>query len=170
MARYTIANIGHPSDAEYKDMLCSNMIAHFPLTPSDIHTAKNIFSCNISSINGKTPRKHTQTVLPDYMAIPIQIKDMTQRLNISEDVLFVIRLALLVSVLRSLKFMTVEYIPKHMGTLISKYLEKVYDIYLRRGFTVNLFLMDRKFECLCDNILGYSDLNVEDRILERSYI
>ena len=109
-------------------------------------------------------------MLSDYMAIPIQIKDMTQRLKISEDVLFMIRLAFLVSVLRSLKFMTVEYIPKHMGTLISKYLEKVYDIYLRRGFTVNLFLMDREFECLCDNILEYSDLNVEDRILERSYI
>ena len=63
--------------------------------------------------------------------------------------MFVIRLALLISVSCSLRFMTVEYIPKHTDPVISKYLEKVYDIYLRRGFTVNLFLMDREFECLC---------------------
>ena len=71
---------------------------------------------------------------------------MTQRLTILEEILFVIRLAFLISVLRSLKFMTVEYIPKHMGTVLSKYLEKVYDIYLRHGFTVNLLLMDREFK------------------------
>ena len=79
----------------------------------------------------------------------MKIKYMTQRLTISEDIMFVIRLDFLVSVSCSLKFMIVEYIPKHTGTIFSKSLEKVYDIYLRRGFTVNLFLMDREFECLC---------------------
>ena len=73
--------------------------------------------------------------------------------------MFVIRLALLISVSCSLRFMTVEYIPKHTDPVISKYLEKVYDIYLRRGFTVNLLLVEREFECLCDNMPGYSDFN-----------
>ena len=54
-------------------------------------------------------------MLSDYMAIPIQIKDVTQRLTISEDVLFVFRLAFLVIVSYSLTFMMVEYIPKHTG-------------------------------------------------------
>ena len=54
--------------------------------------------------------------------------------------------------------MIVEYISNHTVTVISKYLDKVYDMYLRRGFTVNLLLMDREFECLCDKIPGYSDL------------
>ena len=73
--------------------------------------------------------------------------------------MFVIRLALLISVSCSLRFMTVEYIPKHTDPVISKYLEKVYDIYLRRGFTVNLFLTDHHLECLHDIIPLYSDLN-----------
>ena len=93
------------------------------------------------------------------MAIPIQIKDITQRLTISEDVLFVIRLDFLVSVLRSLKCMKVEYIPKLTGNVLSKYIDKVYYIYLICGFTVNLLLMDHEFYCLCDKIPGYSDLN-----------
>ena len=103
------------------------------------------------------------------MAIQIQIKDMTQRLMILEEILFVNRLAFQVSVLCSLKLIMVEYIPKHTDPVLSKYLEKVYDIYLRRGFTVDLFLMNHAFECLCDNTAGASDLkatalkyNVED--------
>ena len=84
---------------------------------------------------------------------------MTQRLTISEYIFFVIKLAFLVSISCSLKFMMVEYIPKHKGTVLSKYLEKVYDIYLRHGFTVNLFLMDCDFECLYENIPGYLDLS-----------
>ena len=159
MASYTMAKLGYPSEADYKDMLCSNMITHSPLTPADIDATNNILRCNISSLNEKTPRRHPPRVLSDYMAVPIKIKDITQRLTISEDVLFVIRLAFLVSVSCSLKLMKVEYIPKHTGTVLSKYIDKVYDIYLRCGFTVKLLLMDREFECLCDNIPWYSDLN-----------
>ena len=95
---------------------------------------------------------------------------MTQRLKISEDIMFVIRIAFLVSVSCSLKFMIVEYISKHTGTVISKYLDKVYDIYLRHGFTVNLLLMDHEFECLCDKIPGYSDLNTTSSKYHIEYI
>ena len=83
---------------------------------------------------------------------------MNQRLTVSEDIIFLVGFVFLVSVSCSLKFMIVGYISKHTGTVISKYLKKVYDIYLRHGFTVNLLLMERDFECLCDNIPGYSDL------------
>ena len=85
---------------------------------------------------------------------------MTQRLTISEDVLFVIRLAFLVGLSCSIKLMKVEYIPKHMGTVLSKYIYNVYDIYLICGFTVNLLLVDHEFYCLCDKIMSYSDLNI----------
>ena len=125
------------------------MIAHFPVTPADIDTANSIFSCNIPPLKVKIPGRHPPPVLSEYIEIQIQIKDITQRLIFSEDIMFVIRLDFLVSVSCSLKFMMVEYIPNHTGTVIYKSLEKVYDIYLRRGFTVNLFLMDREFECLC---------------------
>ena len=98
MARYNMAKLGHPSEAEYKYMVCSNIISHFPLTPDDIDDANNIFSFNIPPLNGKKPRRYPPPVLSDYMAIPIHIKYMTQRLTISEDNLFSIRLDFLVSV------------------------------------------------------------------------
>ena len=78
---------------------------------------------------------------------------------VAADAMFVRGLAFLASVLQGIKFTTVEYMTKHMAPVISKYLEKFYDNYLKRGFTVYLFLMDCEFECLRDKIPGYSDLS-----------
>ena len=84
----------------------------------------------------------------DYVAIPRQIKEMNRRLMVAADVIFVIRITFLVSVLRCLKYTMVEYIKKSTDTVLSKYLNKVYDIYIRHGFTVDLLLMDCELECL----------------------
>ena len=105
----------------------------------------------------------------DYAEIPSQIKEMTQRMAVAEDIMFVSGLDFLAIVSCGIEFTMAEYMLKHTAPVLSKYLEKVYDIYLRRGFTVDLFLMNHAFECLCDNTAGASDLkatalkyNVED--------
>ena len=61
---------------------------------------------------------------------------------IAAYVMLVSKIIFLVSVSCSIKYMTVKYIPNCTTPVLSKYLEKVYNIYLRRGFTVNLFLTD----------------------------
>ena len=61
---------------------------------------------------------------------------------IAAYVMFFSRLISLVSVSHGIKYMTVEYIQNHTAPVLSKYLEKVYNVYIRCGFTVNLFLMD----------------------------
>ena len=115
----TIMNFRLHDTLTRKESLITNMIAHFPLTPADIDTANNIFSCNILSLNEKTSIRHPPPVLSDYIEIPIKIKYMSQRLKISEDIMFVIRLSFLVSLLLSIKFMMVEYIPHHIDNVRS---------------------------------------------------
>ena len=61
---------------------------------------------------------------------------------IAAYVMFVSRIIILVSVSCGIKYMTVDYMPNITAPVLSKYLEKFYNIYLRRGFTINLFLMD----------------------------
>ena len=146
MARYSMTKLGHPSEADCKDMVCSNMIAHFPVTPSDIDAANNIFGREIQYQKGKKARSNTPLVVSDYVEIPRKIKEMNQSLMVSEDVMFVRGLAFLVSVLRGIKFITIEYIPKRTAPVISKSLKKLYYIYHVHVFTVELFLMDREFE------------------------
>ena len=78
---------------------------------------------------------------------------------IAAYVRFVSRLISLVSVSRGIRYITVEYMSNLTDPVPSKYLEEIYNIYIRLGFTVNMFLMDLKFKCLHDNMSGYSDLN-----------
>ena len=61
---------------------------------------------------------------------------------IATYVMFVSRLILLFSVSHGIKYTTVDYMQNITAPVLYKYLEKVYNIYLRRGFTVNLFLTD----------------------------
>ena len=61
---------------------------------------------------------------------------------IAAYIMFVSRLILLFSVSRRIKYMTVEYTQNITAPVLYKYLEKVYNIYLKRVLTVNLFLMD----------------------------
>ena len=84
---------------------------------------------------------------------------MTQRLMVAADVMFVSKVDFLVSVSHSLKFTMEKYVQFHTSPVIYKHLEEVYDIYIRRGFTVELFLMDTRFKCLYNNMPGSSEPN-----------
>ena len=81
------------------------------------------------------------TVVSYYMEIKNQIKEMNLSLMVASDIMFVSWIPFLIIVLCSRKLTTAEYIPKHMATILSKYLKKVYDIYLGCRFTVELFLV-----------------------------
>ena len=120
MARSTMADIGHPSEAYYNDMICSNMISHCPVTPADIDTANKIFVCDISSLKVKTVRRQPSTVVSEYVEIPRKIKHMNRRMTVSAGVMFVSGITFLVSVYRGLKSTTVEYTSNRTATVLSK--------------------------------------------------
>ena len=61
---------------------------------------------------------------------------------IASYVMYVSRIIFLVSISRGIKYMKMDYMPNCMAPVLSKYLYKVYNIYIGCGFTVNLFLMD----------------------------
>ena len=70
MARSTMDKIGNPSEADYKGMVRSNTIYHFPVTPDDIDTTNKISSRNITSLKGKTVSRHPLPVVSDCVEIP----------------------------------------------------------------------------------------------------
>ena len=70
MARSTMDKLGKPSEEDYKGMLRSNKISHFPVTPEYIDTTNKIFNCNIPSLKEKTVRRHPPPVVSDYTPIP----------------------------------------------------------------------------------------------------
>ena len=135
------------------------MISHFNIHTTDIDAANKIFGCDIPSLKGKKVRRNPPLVVSDCVTTPRQLKEIKLRLMVAADVMFVIWIISPVSVSRGIKLKSVEYTTKRMALVLSESLEKVYDIYIKRGFTVDLFLRDREFECLRDNMTGTSDQN-----------
>ena len=70
MVRSTMESLGKPSEEDYKGMVRSNMISHFPVTPDDIETTNKIFNRNIPSLKGETFRRKPLSVVSDYIPIP----------------------------------------------------------------------------------------------------
>ena len=69
MARSTMAKLGYPSEADYKDMLRLNIIAHCPVTPVDIDATNKIFDRKIPTLKMKTVRRNPPLVVSEYMSI-----------------------------------------------------------------------------------------------------
>jgi hypothetical protein len=153
-ARRAIGIVGYPSEKDFRNMVSSNMITNCPVTPTDINAANNICGPNIASIKGKTVRVAQEPVLTSYVKVPQEILDLNKEITITADVMFVDGLGFMVTSLRGVNFTTPEYVlTRSKANLISS-LKKVFEIYTQRGFTIQTALMDRKFECLRDNLRG----------------
>ena len=49
--------------------------------------------------------------------------------------------------------------PHWTDPVLSQSSENIYELYSKRGFNVDIFLMDREFECLREIMTGTLDLN-----------
>jgi hypothetical protein len=68
--------------------------------------------------------------------------------------MFVDGLGFIITSSRGVKFTTSEYVPTWSRANLTNSLKKVFEMYTQRGFTIQTALMDRKFECLRDNLSG----------------
>ena len=83
------------------------MIVNFHVTPTDIKNANNIFGPDVPSIKVKSIRRRPESVVSEYIDIPKEILIMNAGLEVPVDVIFVNKLAFLVSVIKRLKFITI---------------------------------------------------------------
>jgi hypothetical protein len=74
------------------------------------------------------------------------------QLEQKRDIMFVCGLPFMVSILRKIKFTTVEYLPGRKQPMRIKSLRKILRLYQNCGFKVETALVDREFECLRDDI------------------
>jgi hypothetical protein len=153
-ARRAIGMLGYPSEKDFRKMVSSNMITNCPVTPTDTSAANKIFGPNVASIKGKTVRVTQEPVLTSYVKLPQEILDLNKEITITADVMFVDGLGFMVTNSRGVKFTTSEYGPTRSKANITNSLKKFFGIYTQRGFTIQTVLMDREFECLCDNLRG----------------
>ena len=103
--------LGFLSERDFEKMVCSKMTVNCHVTFDDKKNAKLIFGPDITSLKGKSVRRNPASAVTDYVDIPQEILESCKELEVSTDIMFINKLPFLVSIIRGLKFTTIEYLP-----------------------------------------------------------
>lgn len=91
-----------------------------PITATDIQVAEHIFGPNLGSLKGKTVRRPLPRSRTGVCGVPLDILQKHPSLEIAMDIMFINKIAFLVSVSRKLHFGTVEALPDRQTDTIKK--------------------------------------------------
>jgi hypothetical protein len=147
-ARKALGLVGYPSPRDFRNMVSSNMIKNYPVTPSDVANANKIFNPDLATLKGKTVRQTPPPVMTDYIQIPQEIVSLNRNVTLTIDIMFVNGIPFMVSISRKINFTTVEYLLGRKQPQLVSSIKKIINLYRTRGFTIDTALMDREFECL----------------------
>ena len=84
-------------------------------------------------------------MITDITAVPRKILQLNQWVTISSDIMFVNGLYFVMIIPQWIKFTTVEYVLQWTAGILSKSLDMINDIYNKRGFEIELLLMEQEF-------------------------
>ena len=121
-----------------------------PVTHTDVTNAHTIFRPDLPSVRGKTVRQTPAPVVTNYVAVPCSTIDRNQMVMLAVDVFFVNRTALLITLLRKIKFVTADHIPVWTAKSLAKHIDQVVQVPTQAGFTMQTILMDGEFEKVKD--------------------
>ena len=144
-AREVQITMGRPSTTMFLDLLKKNGIANCPVTPADVEAAEYIFGPDIGSLKGKTTRRSPPIVDSPVTAVPADVLQKYRKVTLCVDIMYVNRVAMLVSISREIRFGTLEVIPNNKSTVLMKGLKSILQVYQCGGFQVEAALMDGEF-------------------------
>ena len=153
--------IGRPSTRDYVKIVEGGMLHNCPVSRADIAAAEDIFGPNLGSLKGKTVRRkssHAPSLVAD---VPHHIIKTHKDVTLCFDIMFVNKIAILVTVSRNIRFGATERLTSRNADVVGKALVVVIRFYQQRGFRVRECHGDGEFEslraCLAD---VHAQLNV----------
>jgi hypothetical protein len=155
-ARNLQIKIGRPSTKDIMRIVTDNLLPNCPITKADILAAENIFGPDLGTLKGKSTRAKPHKVRPILVSIPQQILQRYRLVSICVDLMFVNKVAFLVTISRNIHFGTVEAVPNQQAATLVKYIRSVSQIYRRGGFLVEHALADNQFTSL----KGFADIGI----------
>jgi hypothetical protein len=113
---------------------------------SDILAAEAIFGPNVNALKGKTVRHGEFHVKSDILPIPRNILSLYHEVTLCIDIMYVNKIAFLVTISRNIKFATIELLANCQEETIGKSVTNVMQLYGSRGFLVNMTHANSEFE------------------------
>ena len=117
-----------------------------PLTKGDVQAAEDIYGPNLGALKGKTVDHPNPHVPAGVDHVPNAIMDVHHSVTLAIDVMFINKVAFLITTSHNLKFGTVEALSNRQITTVMAKLKSVCQIYHHRGFRINVILGDPEFE------------------------
>ena len=145
-ARELQAKVGHPSTADLKNIIKSNMIMNCPVSVADVDRAEKIFGPSMPILKGKTTRTAPEPIVSDYVAVPRNIIEANKEITLFGDIFFINRQTpFLVTLSNHIKFGTVKNITSRKSKVVVPCLKDVKNLYENRGFDPKTLVMDGEF-------------------------
>ena len=91
-------------------------------------------------------RRNTAIIVTDYVDIPREILDSCNELEVSTDIMFINKLPFLASIIRRLKFTTIEYLSSKNEIELVNPINKIVSYYRSHGLHVGTMFVDMEFK------------------------
>ena len=110
-ARDLLAALGTPSIADLKAIIAMNAISDLPIKTADIDLAEKIFGADLGTLKGKTTRRKALPMVDDRIAIPPELYENRDSLELCMDLMYVNGMIFLTSITRALYYRTAHPLP-----------------------------------------------------------
>jgi hypothetical protein len=100
--------LGHPSTKQLVKIIEANQLPNCPIGREDVMAAEDIFGKSIAGLKGKTTHKKPDIVTGDYTNLPTGIIEKYRTVTLAFDIMFVNKVAFLVTLSRNIRFGTAE--------------------------------------------------------------
>jgi hypothetical protein len=163
-ARKLMRILGRPSQQQFLEMLEKNQLPNCPVTRRDAVIAHHIFGPDVGSLKGKTVHRPGIPVSLNISSLPDETMEIYRTVTLCADIMFVNKLAFVVTISRDIHFSTVELIGNRAPSTVLHSLVTVMQLYKRRGFQIKHILMDGEFHNLVGPISDHgASLNTASR-------
>jgi hypothetical protein len=134
IARRLYVMMGRPSREDFNNMIKNGKILNNPVTTEDYKRAEAIYGTDLGVIKGKTTKKKS-----DQVQIELSQAVYERNIILAVDIMHFTGLNFLVTVSRTIKFITVMHLVNRKKKTIVEAMRQVINLYKGRGHTVTDF-------------------------------
>jgi hypothetical protein len=145
LARKVQCMIGRPSLKDFLKIVDNNQLVNCPVTRRDVVAAEDIFGPDLGSLKGKTVRKSSPQLTPRRITLPPDVHNRNKSITLGIDIMFVNKVAFLITISQGLKFGTVEHINSRTQDVVLGCIKRLCSIYKLGGFDLAQINGDKEF-------------------------
>jgi hypothetical protein len=109
-----------------------------------------IFGRDVGSLKGKTMCQQVKGTLAAVANnIPRKIMVHYRNITLCIDIMLANKIPFFMWISRNIRFITAEVLDSRKEATLVKALKRIYGIYRKRGFRIQLVIGDSEFECTC---------------------